>query len=136
MLLLAMLGLGLPALAQLPAAGDGMALAPPALPALIPNGLLPNGLQVPNLPAEAQQDILQRLRDAAAGRAPPLGGPLPAPSAQAVEPQAFPARPAPAAPATAAEPLSHTEAFFAARLGLALRQFGYDSFSVGRSRSI
>jgi protein involved in polysaccharide export with SLBB domain len=118
-----------PGFAQLPAAGlsDGSVLAPPALP-----GLLPNGLPVPNLPPEAQQEILQRLRDAAAGRTPPLGGPLPAPSAPAAQQPAYAAQPAaPPAAASLAEPLSHTEAFFAGRLGLALRQFGYDSFSAG-----
>jgi hypothetical protein len=128
-LLLTLLGMGHPTLAQLPAAGDGAALVPPPLP-----GLLPNGLPLPNLPPEAQQDILQRLRDAAAGRSPPLGGPLPAPSAPAMQPQPLQPSPQPAAPAlpplAAAEPLSHTEAFFAGRLGLALRQFGYDSFSA------
>jgi hypothetical protein len=124
LLLLALLAVGRPGLAQLPGGGDGSALAPPALP-----GLLPGGLPLPTLPPEAQQDILQRLRDAAAGRTPALGGPLPAPSAPAMPPQAFPAQAAPPQ-ATAAEPLSHTEAFFAGRLGLALRQFGYDSFSA------
>jgi hypothetical protein len=35
------------------------------------------------------------------------------------------------APILAAEqPLSHTEAFYAARLELPLRQFGYDTFQV------
>jgi len=127
-----------PGFAQLPAAGlsDGSVLAPPALPGLLPNGLLPNGLPVPNLPPEAQQEILQRLRDAAAGRTPPLGGPLPAPSAPAAQQPAYAAQPAaPPAAASLAEPLSHTETFFAGRLGLALRQFGYDSFSADQGIS-
>ncbi|WP_305672269.1 SLBB domain-containing protein [Falsiroseomonas sp.] len=130
-LLLGLLAAAAPARAQFSGPGsEGAALAPPSLPSLLPGGLL-----VPSLPDAAQQDILQRLRDAAAGR--PAGGPLPAPSAPA-----FPNPPGPAlAPspaggaagaqlvAPAAEPLSHTEIFFAERLGMALRQFGYDSFS-------
>ncbi len=116
-----------PARAQFSGPGsEGAALAPPALPSL-----LPNGLPVPALPLDAQQDILERMRAATAGRSPtppqsgPQSGPLPAPSAPA-----FAAAPAlPAAP-PGGEPLSHTEAFFAERLGVALRQFGYDSFTA------
>ncbi len=96
------------------------ALAPPALPPT-----LPGGAAVPGLPAATQQEILQRILDAAGGRPPPA---LPAP---AVPQGAAP----PAAPSAAGpeEPLSHTEAFFAERLGLRLRQFGYDSFRAGPS---
>ncbi|MFM2148003.1 MAG: hypothetical protein RLZZ187_309 [Pseudomonadota bacterium] len=98
-------------------------LAPPALPST-----LPGGAPLPVLPGPAQQEILQRILDAASGRAPP---------APLVPPAPWPAPwPAPAgAPITAAPPagdaLSHTEAFFAERLGLTLRQFGYDSFRAG-----
>ncbi|MGX9961753.1 SLBB domain-containing protein [Roseomonas sp. F4] len=88
---------------------EGSALAPPSLPAL-----LPGGLPVPTLPPAAQQDILNRMRDATAGRTP-----LPADS------------PPPAASPSLPSDLSHTEAFFAGRLGLPLRQFGYDSFGGG-----
>lgn len=127
-LLLAVLTPGAPARAQFSSAGsEGAALAPPSLPSLLPS-MLPGGLPVPTLPPAAQQEILQRMRDASAGRFPaPLPaspGPLPAPSAPA-----FPVAPAAAAAPPAGEPLSNTEAFFAERLGLALRQFGYDSFT-------
>ncbi len=123
-LLGALLAAGAPAHAQFSGQGsEGATLAPPALPSL-----LPGGLPVPTLPLAAQQEILQRMRDAATGRSPVSGGPvspgpLPAPSAPA-----FPTAPAAAAP-PASEAPSHTEAFFAERLGLALRQFGYDSFT-------
>ncbi|NKC32383.1 polysaccharide biosynthesis/export protein [Roseomonas sp. BU-1] len=108
-----------PAVAPRPAGAqisDGASLAPPSLPAL-----LPGGLPLPALPPAAQQEILQRMREAATGRPPAPPGPLPAPAAPATLP----------APEPAATPaLSHTEAFFAERLGLALRQFGYDSFNA------
>jgi polysaccharide export outer membrane protein len=108
-----------PALAQ-----SGAPLAPPALPPT-----LPGGLPVPGLPATAQQEILQRILDAAGGRTPALPqGPLPAPPAPANAPV-----PAPAAAPSTDDPLSHTEAFFAERLGQRLRQFGYDSFRAGPS---
>ncbi|MBU8537211.1 SLBB domain-containing protein [Roseomonas tokyonensis] len=129
--LLALLAVGAPVLAQTPFSGpgsEGATLAPPSLPSL-----LPNGLPVPTLPPAAQQDILQRMRDAAAGRTPtqagpqagPQVGPLPAPSAPAPPPVAA------SAPSALAENLSQIEAFFAERLGLPLRQFGYDSFAGG-----
>ncbi|WP_439597543.1 SLBB domain-containing protein [Falsiroseomonas sp.] len=98
---------------------EGTALAPPALPSL-----LPGGLPVPTLPPAAQQEILQRMRDAAAGRSPASTGPLPAPSAPAPSPGPALATPVP-------EGLSQIEAFFAERLGLPLRQFGYDTFAAG-----
>jgi protein involved in polysaccharide export with SLBB domain len=107
--------------------GGGTILAPPSLPST-----LPGGGAVPNLPAAAQQEILQRLLDAGSGRV--IGGPaaqpLPAaPPAAAAMPMAAPA-PAPAA-AALEEPLSPVEQFFAARLQTApqpiLRQFGYDA---------
>jgi protein involved in polysaccharide export with SLBB domain len=106
----------------------------PAAPALLPPSLpstLPGGLPLPQLPGGAQQEILQRILDAAGGRAPPLSpGPLPGPAAPT------PAAPVPATLLTApSDPPSHTEAFFAERLGMALRQFGYDSFRAGPSPS-
>jgi protein involved in polysaccharide export with SLBB domain len=107
----------------------GPPIAPPSLPSNLP-ATLPGGLAVPGLPAGAQQEILQRILDAAGGRTPSLpAGPLPAPAA----PNALPAIGAPPPAPAAEEPLSHTEAFFAERLGLALRQFGYDSFRAGPS---
>ncbi|MGK7863479.1 SLBB domain-containing protein [Falsiroseomonas sp. E2-1-a4] len=132
-LLLGLLAANAPARAQFSGPGsEGAALAPPSLPSL-----LPGGLPVPTLPQSVQQDILQRMRDAATGR--PPGGPLPAPSAPAFPNPPGTATPGAAPPGTAAaaplaggataEPLSHTEIFFAERLGLALRQFGYDSFT-------
>ncbi len=132
-LLLVTLVLGVPALAQTgpgqPSApvGPGSAtLAPPPLPPT-----LPGGLPLPQLPAGAQQEILQRILDAAGGRAPP--GPLPAPAAPAaaMPPQSYPAPMPPPAWQQNGDPLSHTEAFFAERLGMPLRQFGYDSFRGG-----
>jgi polysaccharide export outer membrane protein len=123
-----------------PAPGNAPALAQPTLspPALPPT--LPGGIPLPQLPAFTQQDILQRILDAAGGRgsAPPPG-PLPAPAAP-VSMAPLPALPAPALngiagprDATPGEPLSHMEGFFAERLGLVLRQFGYDSFRAGPS---
>ncbi len=101
---------------------SGLAVAQPALapPALPPT--LPGGMAVPGLPGGTQQEILQRILEAAGGRAPPPA--LPAPATALPDP-----RPA-AAPE---EALSHTEAFFAERLGQRLRQFGYDSFRAGPS---
>jgi protein involved in polysaccharide export with SLBB domain len=96
--------------------GSGL-LGPPALPST-----LPGGAPLPALPAPAQQEILQRILDAAGSRAPPVP-PATAWSAPATTPSS-------AAP-PAADPLSHTETFFAERLGLTLRQFGYDSFRAG-----
>ncbi len=104
----------------------GSALSPPPLPSL-----LPGGLPLPTLPAGTQQEIMQRILDAAGGRTPP--GPLPAPAAPTPSSPfpALPAAPPAAALAAPEEPYSHTEIFFAERLGLALRQFGYDSFRAG-----
>ncbi len=108
--------------------GNAPSLLPPSLPPT-----LPGGVPLPQLPAFTQQDILQRILESAAGRQPQ--GPLPAPSAPApptASAPGFPALPPGwGSPPPAAEPLSHTEAFFAERLGLPLRQFGYDSFRVG-----
>ena len=98
-------------------------------------GTLPGGAPLPNLPAQAQQDILQRILDAASGRAggaslaPAPQPPVPAP----VAPGSVPALQfSGSAPVTAPmEPLSNTESFFAARLPdqqPPLRQFGYDTF--------
>ncbi len=105
-----------------PAQQPGGVLSAPALPST-----LPGGGALPNLPAGAQQEILQRLLDAGAGRgqlAPDLprsGTPPPAPAPpQASAPATTPAPPD--------EPLSPVESFFAARLNTPLRQFGYDSF--------
>ncbi len=117
-----------PPVAQTP--GAAAPLVPPALPPM-----LPGGIPLPQLPAFTQQDIIQRILEGAAGRTPGLPpGPLPSPAAPApgapgATPQAvpWPATPAPE------DPLSNTEAFFAERLGLALRQFGYDSFRAGPS---
>lgn len=96
-------------------AGAQPALAPPALPPT-----LPGGMAVPGLPGGTQQEILQRILDAAGGRAPPPSLPAPATPPPETRPSAAPE-----------EPLSHTEAFFAERLGQRLRQFGYDSFRAG-----
>ncbi|WP_368415364.1 SLBB domain-containing protein [Falsiroseomonas sp.] len=116
-------------------APSGPILAPPALPPT-----LPGGMPVPSLPAGTQQEILQRILDAAGGRAipqipsappQPLGTAGPAQGAPWAGSAATPLPTAPAAPAD--DPPSHTEAFFAERLGLPLRQFGYDSFRAGPS---
>lgn len=117
----------LAAVSMLPAASAGQPVAPLAPPALPLT--LPNGLPLPSLSAEAQQEILQRIMDAAGGRTPPT-----APNPLRASPAAEPSRPAPATAEAASEsPLSHTEAFFAARLGQTLRQFGYDSFRADPS---
>lgn len=82
-------------------------LLPPALPPA-----LPGGIPLPSLSAAAQ------LPPGFAHPSAPGG--------------AMPGAPMPPAPATLADdPPSHTEAFFAERLGLPLRQFGYDSFRGG-----
>ncbi|WBV43168.1 SLBB domain-containing protein [Pseudoroseomonas cervicalis] len=151
-----MLGGGTPlgGLAGGPGGGQPPAAAPPGSPLLGSPTLpltLPGGLPLPSLPPALQQEILQRIQDAASGgRAPPplapgsspsLNGPgLVVPAAPSVAPLAplsqpyppwwgHPPPPAPAAPP--GDPLSPTEAFFAARLeqaGPPLRQFGYDTF--------
>ncbi len=106
------------------AQGPGnMPLGAPALPSV-----LPGGGALPNLPATTQQEILQRLLDAGAGRnlgAAPPSQPPPMP----VMPQPTPGPGAgPSVPAPGEEPLSPVEQFFAARLTTPLRQFGYESF--------
>ncbi|UPY36175.1 SLBB domain-containing protein [Sediminicoccus sp. KRV36] len=127
----------LPAQAQNPPAS---LLGPPSLPSTLPGG---GALQ--SLPPSAQQDILQRLMDASAGR--PLGSPMP--SGPQPTPFAGPGFPTSALPiplAAPEEPLSPIEQFFdnrrpqpnpgavpipPGRIPLApqpLRQFGYDSF--------
>jgi protein involved in polysaccharide export with SLBB domain len=119
-----------PALAQ---QGGGM-LAPPSLPST-----LPGGGALPSLPPGVQQDILQRLLDAGAGRQPGGGPPLPAPLPNPPQPVPQPAWPQaqPAGPALQTapeEPLSPVESFFAPRLSTLttpLRQFGYDTFRAG-----
>lgn len=125
------------ALLPVPSAGQqgGGMLAPPSLPAT-----LPGGGTLPSLPPGAQQDILQRLLDAGAGRQPgggpppvaPAPTPSPPPSAAPAWPTTQPAGPLPQA--TPEEPLSPVEAFFAPRLSTLttpLRQFGYDTFRAG-----
>jgi protein involved in polysaccharide export with SLBB domain len=112
-----------------PGAAAGGLLSPPPLPST-----LPGGMPVPTLPPAAQQEIMQRILDAAGGRAPPpvppaaLPGTIPG-AGTGASPSWQPAPPAP--PAAPQDPPSHTEAFFNDRLGLALRQFGYDSFRAG-----
>lgn len=114
---------------------QGPFLTPPALPSSLP-ATLPGGVPVPPaLPQAAQQDILQRILDAAGGRAPAPAAPLALAPTAARPPSAWPAPAAPAAqPAPQPEePLSPVESFFATRDGAAapgappLRQFGYDS---------
>jgi hypothetical protein len=110
-----------PVLAQ-----QGQPLLPPSLPST-----LPGGAALPSLPAGSQQDILQRILDAAGGRA--MGGPPAAPAAPVAVPVPAPAPlPVPSPPRMeVGEPLSNTEAFFAARLPeqqQPLRQFGYETF--------
>lgn len=109
-------------------------IGPPSLPSTLPGG---GALQ--SLPPSAQQDILQRLMDASAGR--PLGSPA------APQPAPFSSLGLPAVtPPAVEEPLSPIEQFFdnrrpqpalmapsnpTARLPLPpqpMRQFGYDSF--------
>lgn len=96
------------------------AAAQPVMPPPLPP-TLPGGIALPALPGATQQDILQRVLEAASGRVPLLA----TPATPAAEP---PPAPAPIAPE---DPLSHSEAFFAERLGQPLRQFGYDSFRGG-----
>ncbi|WP_238940668.1 polysaccharide biosynthesis/export family protein, partial [Pseudoroseomonas ludipueritiae] len=125
--LLATLAGTLPAWAQNTPGGGvpSPLLSPPSLPST-----LPGGLPVPALPPAVQQDILQRILDAA-GTGPGAGAPLAAipPRPMPAPPPAHPAAP-PVMPAPAEQPLSHTEAFYAARLDTVLRQFGYDTFQT------
>jgi protein involved in polysaccharide export with SLBB domain len=128
----------------------GPMLSPPSLPST-----LPGGGAIPSLPPAAQQEILQRLLEAGAGRpggAPQAGGfqqaviqpgiappgatiPQPTPPALPFAPPAASLPPARELPQAAPEaPLSPVEQFFAARLQASpqgpLRQFGYDSFQA------
>lgn len=108
---------------------------PPNLAAPLPQ-TLPGGGAVPGLPPAAQQEILQRLLDAGAGRT--LGG-APAPQGvvpgtpRAPTPPAYlpPASAQVPAPTQVEAPFSPVEQFFAGRLTTPLRQFGYDSFAAG-----
>jgi protein involved in polysaccharide export with SLBB domain len=124
--------LAVAALMLLPLSGPAWSQGQPLLPPSLPPSL-PGGMPLPSLPVGSQQDILQRILDAAGGR--PLGGaapaalapppPSPVPAAPSPGPAGFASRP------DAGEPLSNTEAFFAARLPEQqppLRQFGYDTF--------
>ncbi len=114
---------------------SGMPLAAPALPSV-----LPGGAAVPNLPPGTQQEILQRLLDAGASRGPGAvapampqapGGMPPGwgatPQGRGPIPQPPPSQ-APTGPAPGEEPFSPVEQFFAARMTVPLRQFGYESF--------
>ncbi|MEI6161417.1 MAG: hypothetical protein WCP77_16395, partial [Roseococcus sp.] len=97
--LLVLLLLAMPAAAQ---NAPSSLLGPPSLPSTLPGG---GALQA--LPPSAQQDILQRLMDAGAGR--PLGSqnptaPQPAPFSSLSLP--------PPAPPALEEPLSPIEQFF------------------------
>jgi protein involved in polysaccharide export with SLBB domain len=94
-------------------------LSPPSLPSV-----LPGGIPVPALPPAVQQDILQRILDASGSG---QGGMAPAP-ARPLPPVAAPLAPPPSMAVVAEPALSHTEAFYAARLDTPLRQFGYDTF--------
>jgi protein involved in polysaccharide export with SLBB domain len=118
-----------PALAQF--GGQLGSGAPPASPMLSPPALptvLPGGIPVPALPPAMQQEILQRILDAAGGSATaPATPPAAAPALPALRPAPM-AHAAPLAAAPMAEPLSQTEAFYAARLEAPLVQFGYDTF--------
>ncbi|MDB5413170.1 MAG: polysaccharide biosynthesis/export protein [Rubritepida sp.] len=102
-------------------------LSAPSLPSTLPGGGM-----LQSLPPSAQQDILQRLLDAGAGR--PLGSASPAspqaPPPQAASPSPFVLQQQPSQPLPE-EPLSPVEQFFANRLTQPLRQFGYDTFRSG-----
>lgn len=133
MALLLALPSALPATLPSAALAQGQPLLPPSLPST-----LPGGAPLPGLPAGSQADVLQRILDAAGGRAAGTAlSPVPAPAPSlAAPPFAFPnpayPQPLPAVPRPEpGEPLSNTEAFFAARLPEQqppLRQFGYDTF--------
>ncbi|MBP0493981.1 hypothetical protein [Roseomonas indoligenes] len=128
--------LGVALLLAPPPMGGAMAQGQPLMPPSLPS-TLPGGMPLPGLPSGSQQEILQRILDAAGSRtsggipaspapaapAPPPASPIPATGAYAA--------PSPAPRLDPAEPLSNTEAFFAARLPEQqppLRQFGYDTF--------
>ncbi len=127
---LALLALLWPGLAA--AQAPSPLLAPPALP---PS--LPGGAALPVLPPAAQAEILQRILDAAGGRAaaPAPAARSPAPAADA---PAMPAAAPPVPPLPPGEPLSPVEAFFAARLELPapLRQFGHDQLRAAARGTI
>ena len=113
------------------APGNTPALSPPALPST-----LPGGMPVPQLPPVAQQEILQRILNAAGGRGPlPSAPAAPATPAVPAQPPSWSAAPPPAA-VPPEEPLSQLESFFAERLGLRLHQFGYDSVRAGPARKL
>lgn len=122
---------GLALLACAAPAGGAWAQMSPTSPLLGPPSLpptLPRGAPLPSLPPAAQQEVLQRILDAAAARSQPTGA-----AVQPAMPAAPPVTAAPIAPpATFAappdDPYSNTEAFFAARLETPLRQFGYETF--------
>jgi polysaccharide export outer membrane protein len=119
--MLAAVMVGLPAVGvgQTGPAGSTL-LAPPTLPPI-----MPNGAPLPGLPPGTQQEALQRLLDGGATRGPPPGLPRSAPMLAAPPYAAQPLPPS----GPPQEPLSATEAFFAARLdGPPLRQFGYETF--------
>ena len=120
---------GGPAIAQ-PYLPGGQGSAQPLLPPSLP-GTLPGGMPLPVMPGTAQADILQRIIDAAGNRSPGSPPPAPAPT-PAYSPGPGPIPVAPIVPRPdPGEPLSNTEAFFAARLPEQqppLRQFGYDTF--------
>ena len=108
-------------------------VAPPSLPST-----LPGGAPLPSLSPDAQEQILQRLLDAGAGRTP--GAPaeprpvFPAPAnGRPPEPRNRNAIPPSNTPPEQA--LSPVEQFFAERLEPALRQFGYDAFRGGAPAS-
>jgi len=112
------------------AAGDAAAQMSPTSPLLGPPSLpptLPQGMPLPSLPPGAQQDALQRILEAAAGRVPqaPPGAPVAPAATTAPLPQPLvPAAP----PQVPEEPYSNTETFFGTRLETPLRQFGYETF--------
>ena len=115
----------LPALAQ-PGPPGGQVpsplLSPPSLPST-----LPGGMPLPSLPPALQQDILQRILDASGGSLAPPTVPTPS-AALSLVPPAPAHRAAPPPASLPVEPLSQAEAFFAGRLDVPLRQFGYDTF--------
>ncbi|MFC3125210.1 SLBB domain-containing protein [Pseudoroseomonas globiformis] len=103
-------------------------LSPPMLPST-----LPGGMPLPNLPPALQQDIMQRIMEAAGNNAPaPQLPAIAVPPARAAAPPAGQPQTLPLA--HQADPPSQIENFFAARLeapavsGGLLRQFGYDTF--------
>ena len=96
-----------PAGAQTPLRGGDAVLAPPSLPSV-----LPGGLAIPGLGGGSPSEVLQRILDAAGGRAPAAP-----PPAVLVPPMVMPSQPlstgVPVPRTDPADPLSGTEAFFA-----------------------